>query len=173
MFKSNKSNIQSKDRAEKEKMKEHADRRNHAKPSNISIGDPVLLKYDSREKTKEKTPFKMKPYVVTNKKGTMLTAERNGKRVTRNSSFFKPSPSHPEEVLSEEEEEGEIELIPEQPQQQPQHEQQPQVEQPQPEMRQPQQPQHERQHQQQQTQQHQRPRRERRMPKRFKDFDMS
>ena len=37
----------------------------------------------------------------------------NGKAVTRNSSFFKPSPKHPEEVSSDEDGEDLIELVPE------------------------------------------------------------
>ncbi len=38
----------------------------------------------------------------------MITAERNGKKVTRNSSFFKLSPRSPEEIESSDEDDGEV-----------------------------------------------------------------
>ena len=43
-------------------------------------------------KSKAAPPYDPKPLVVTERKGFMSSAERNGRRVTRNSSFFKPSP---------------------------------------------------------------------------------
>ena len=36
------------------------------------------------------TPFDPKPYEITNKKGTIVTARREDKAITRNSTFFKP-----------------------------------------------------------------------------------
>ena len=70
----------------------------------------MLIKVD-RQKNKADPPFDPKPLVVTNRNGFLVTAERNRKIVTRNSSFFKPSPKHPEEVLSDEEGEDLIELV--------------------------------------------------------------
>ena len=94
--------ISQRDGEAKLKMKRHADERNHAKIPNLSIGDPMLIKVDSQKK-KADPLFDPKPLVVTNWNGSIVTAERNGKTVTRNSSFFKPSPKHPEEVSSDEE----------------------------------------------------------------------
>jgi len=95
-------NVARNDSAAKLKMKNYADKRNQAKVPNLSIGDPVLMKMD-RQKNKADPPFDPKPLIVTHRNGSMITAERRGKRVTRNSSFFKPSPKHP--VSSEEERE--------------------------------------------------------------------
>ena len=69
-------------------MKLYADERNHARKSKVTIGDSVLVKQPKENKLS--TPFDPKPYQVTNKKGTMVTAEREDKSITWNSSFFKP-----------------------------------------------------------------------------------
>ena len=70
----------------KERMKSNADNNRHAKASTINIGDTVLVK--QIKKNKFTTKFDSKPYVVTMKKGTMITAERIDHRITRNISYF-------------------------------------------------------------------------------------
>ena len=70
----------------KKMMKEYADRKQHAKHNKIEIGDKVLI---SQQKTnKLTTPFNPKPLIALSKKGSMITAKRGDKRVTRNVSFF-------------------------------------------------------------------------------------
>ena len=68
-------------------IKELADDRKNAKPSTISIGDDVLVKQDKTNKLS--TPFDSSPYKVINKKGSMVTAGRSDKTITRNASHFK------------------------------------------------------------------------------------
>ncbi|KAK3800530.1 hypothetical protein RRG08_066384 [Elysia crispata] len=72
-------------------MKNYADNKN-SKPSNINIGDTVIVK---QNKTNKQTlPFDPKPYVVTNMKGSMITASRGNTDKTRNSSHFKKVPPY-------------------------------------------------------------------------------
>ena len=53
----------------------------------MKIGDSVLVKQEKKNKF---TPnFDPKPLRVTKIKGTMITAERPGFKITRNQSFFK------------------------------------------------------------------------------------
>lgn len=80
--------IRSKDEASKMKMKEYADQKSYVKPSSLSEGDKVLAKRDPSHK-KSETPYDPKPYVVCESKGTMVTAKRDDKEITRNPSFFK------------------------------------------------------------------------------------
>ncbi|XP_053380302.1 uncharacterized protein K02A2.6-like [Mercenaria mercenaria] len=75
------------DKKAKQKMKSYADTRRHAKPSNLKIGDTVLVK--QKEDNKLTPPFDPRPYEIISKKGTMITAKREDKQITRNSSEFK------------------------------------------------------------------------------------
>ncbi|GAB1602673.1 hypothetical protein Ahia01_000547000, partial [Argonauta hians] len=95
--------IRQNDAAAKAKMKHYADNKVYVKPSDIQVGDTVLVKDTTRPRPF--TPYEPIPYVVSNKKGSMITAERNNKSITRNSSCFKKSPRPPtvEEVQDEEE----------------------------------------------------------------------
>ena len=68
-------------------MKEHADRRVRAQVSDLKIRETVLL--CQKKKNKFSTKFDPSPFQVRNKKGTMITAIRNGKYVTRNISQYK------------------------------------------------------------------------------------
>ena len=77
----------------KAKMKQYADQKPYVKQSEIQVGDSVLVKQS--DKTKAMTPYEPTPYVVQSKKGSMITAKRHNKSVTRNSSFFKKSPRPP------------------------------------------------------------------------------
>lgn len=73
------------DRSQKQKMKEYADRRRRAAPSNIKKGDQVLLK--QRRKTKLSTTYDPIPYTVEGLKGTSLLLRRlNEPQIMRNSS---------------------------------------------------------------------------------------
>ena len=86
-------------------MKDYADNRRHAKPTDLGPGDPVLVEQPRRNKT---TPaYDSDPYIVTDRKGSRVTAKRGHKQITRNSSFFKriddshmrlqPQPQEPDE----------------------------------------------------------------------------
>ena len=72
----------------KSKMKKFADNKAWVKPSNLSEGDKVIVKRDPSHK-KSSAPYDTETYIVTQHKGTMITAKREGKEITRNSSFFK------------------------------------------------------------------------------------
>lgn len=92
------------DSIHKQKMAEYADTRRNTKTSTIKPGDSVLVK---QPKTNKLTPpYNPKPYTITEKKGTMLTAQRGSHRIVRNSSFFKPIPiqTHKEEEDTEDDE---------------------------------------------------------------------
>lgn len=79
--------LKKRDAAAKNKMKEYADKRRRAKPSELKVGDGVLVRQDPRNKL---TPhYHPEPYKVVEKKGAMITAERKGHRVTRNATRFK------------------------------------------------------------------------------------
>ena len=75
------------DRNAKQKMKDYADNRRHAKPSKLRTGDTVLVQQDKQNKFT--TPFDPKPYEIIEKKGSMVTAEREDKHITRDTSNFK------------------------------------------------------------------------------------
>jgi hypothetical protein len=69
-------------------MKELADARNHAKASNLTEGDRVLV--PNQKQHKLSTPYQPQPYEVIKTKGSMVTVQNgNGHEVTRNSSMFK------------------------------------------------------------------------------------
>jgi len=76
------------DERAKSKMKFYADKSRQAKRSNIQIGDMVLLR--QKKSSKFMTKFDPHPFKVIRMKGTMITATRNEKYVTRNASLFKP-----------------------------------------------------------------------------------
>ena len=80
--------IRHRDMLAKEKMKSYADRKAYVKPSNLTTGDKVLVRRDPSG-INSRTPYQPEPYVITHRKGTMVTAEGGGKNITRNSSFFK------------------------------------------------------------------------------------
>nr|XP_002730526.1 PREDICTED: uncharacterized protein K02A2.6-like [Saccoglossus kowalevskii] len=82
--------IQASDAKRKLCMKKYADTRNHAKASDLGIGDRVLVKQQKRNKMS--TPFNPEPYEVVSKKGSMTTVQRGNHEITRNASFFKRIP---------------------------------------------------------------------------------
>jgi hypothetical protein len=84
------------DEAAKQKMKLYADKRRGAKPNDIEPGDVVLVKQDKTNKLT--SPFEGKPYLVTQRKGSMISAKRGDKVITRNSSLFRKIQLEPETV---------------------------------------------------------------------------
>ena len=70
------------DNQAKEKMKHYADLKNKARESLVKEGDMILVKVP-------KVPFNTVTYIVTQKHGTLITAEGEGCMITRNSSHFK------------------------------------------------------------------------------------
>ena len=85
----NDDHVRKKDAAQKEKAKRYADRKMYVKVSDIIPGDKVLVK--NAEKGKLKPVFDPRPYVVTERKGSMITAfgEEPRHMICRNSSFVK------------------------------------------------------------------------------------
>ena len=71
----------------KQRQKTYADEKRRVKVSDIEIGDSVLVKND--EKGKLITPYNVLPYRVIAKKGSQVTVERDGHRMTRNTSHLK------------------------------------------------------------------------------------
>ena len=68
-------------------MKCYADKRRHAKVNPIDVGDTVLVKQSRLNKLA--TPFNPTPLVVTERQGTMVTAQRGDRsKVTRNVSIL-------------------------------------------------------------------------------------
>ena len=70
------------------KMKEYADSKRYIKPTNLFEGDMVLAKCKSSHKNIA-TPYDPKPYIVSQRKGAMITAKRTDKEIKTNSSLFK------------------------------------------------------------------------------------
>lgn len=70
-----------------EKAKTYADKRAHAKPSPLKVGDAVLVK--QQKTNKFSTPFNASPLMVTKIKGSMVTAKNARGYIVRNSSHFK------------------------------------------------------------------------------------
>jgi hypothetical protein len=75
------------DQRMKEKCRKYADRYQHAKVSEFILGDNVMFKWNRTSKFQPL--FDHFPYKVVSIKASMLTVERDGHRVTRNSRFFK------------------------------------------------------------------------------------
>lgn len=72
--------VRENDRKSKQKMKEYADKRRNARKTEVKIGDSVLVKQTKQNKLT--TPYDPKPYEVTRKKGSIITAEREDKQIT-------------------------------------------------------------------------------------------
>ena len=69
------------------RMKSYAERKPNVKRNTIE-GELVLLR--NNEKNKQLPSYDPRPYQVVGRKGSMITAARDFRTVTRNSSFFKP-----------------------------------------------------------------------------------
>ena len=68
-------------------MRKYFDNWYHTKNWQIHIGDCVLVK--QLRLNKSKSPFDLDPYFVKCVKGSMVTAERRNKSITRNKEHFK------------------------------------------------------------------------------------
>ena len=87
----NSTDIAQGDHQAKIRMKAYADSKTNVKPSNISVGDTVVVKRDPSTK-KSLSPYMPEPYTVTERKGSMITAKSGDTVTTRNSSLFKQIP---------------------------------------------------------------------------------
>ena len=90
-------------------MKEYADHKRYVKPIEIEIGDTVFVKRSPLMK-KSLSAYEEKPMEVTAKKGTMVTAQGNGRCITRNASFFKPYKGETIEPRENEKEQEDLEM---------------------------------------------------------------
>lgn len=71
-------------------MKKDFDHRMKAKPAELKIGDNVLYKWPKfKVSNKTDTVWDPKPFKVTNVKNSLVTCERDGREMSRNSSMFK------------------------------------------------------------------------------------
>ena len=84
--------IAQRDVLQKQKMKVYADLMAHAQEREIKPGEVVLMR--QLKQNKLSTPYNSKPFIVEEKKGTMVTASNGSQTVTRNSSQFKVIPKH-------------------------------------------------------------------------------
>ncbi|CAB4040073.1 Hypothetical predicted protein [Paramuricea clavata] len=82
--------MERRDAEQKSKQKLYADNKSRARESSLSPGMVVLVKQPKQNKLS--TPFDPNPFVVKEKKGTMVIASNDLKTVTRNSSQFKVIP---------------------------------------------------------------------------------
>ena len=74
----NSTDIAQGDHQAKIKMKAYADSKPNFKPSNISVGDTVIVKrYPSTKKSL--SPYMPEPYAVTERKSSMITAKSGDK----------------------------------------------------------------------------------------------
>lgn len=99
--------VRSRDDEQKHRMKEYADAKRHAKRTSMVKGDLVMIKQQRRNKTQSfRNP---QPLTVSKTKGSMITAQYpNGKEITRNKSFFRPTPNVPPESVIHQEQESPI-----------------------------------------------------------------
>ena len=93
--------VKRRDELAKEKMKCYADKKARAQLTEMRVGDTVLIR--QRKNNKFTTKFDISPFQVVRVKGTMVTAVRNEKYVTRNISHFKKVPATCGDVIPEDE----------------------------------------------------------------------
>ena len=78
------------DQKGKSRMKVEFDKRTRAKGANFKVGDTVLYKWQKPKVSNKSTPnFDPRPYVIKGIKNSMVTCERDGRELCRNSSLFK------------------------------------------------------------------------------------
>jgi hypothetical protein len=78
------------DSLKKKEIKHYADIHMHVKQSKLKVGDKVLVRWDQNKYIKKHQPlFDHVPYVIAEKKGSMVSARRPNHYITRNSSYFK------------------------------------------------------------------------------------
>ena len=81
------SNLPLHDHVSKSRMKAYADKRRNVRDPHLQPGDTVLVK--QRRHNKLTPPFNPKPFIVTQKRGSMVTAQGDNKQTTRNASHFR------------------------------------------------------------------------------------
>ncbi|KAJ8038504.1 hypothetical protein HOLleu_15949 [Holothuria leucospilota] len=77
------------DAAAKQRMKSKAEGNRNIQSPNIEVGERVLLKRDGLVPN-DVAPYDPIPYTVTSVNGSMVTAKRQDRTITRHISFFKP-----------------------------------------------------------------------------------
>ena len=82
--------LKEQDKKAKDRIKFYGDKHLHVKHAEIEIGDTVLMKQNRFNKIMSR--MYSKKFQFIDKKGTMITAKREDRIVTRNSSFFKKIP---------------------------------------------------------------------------------
>ena len=95
--------VRTHDTCAKLRMKQQHDKSVCVKPSPIAVGDSVIIRNTSLRKT---TPYNLDHLRVVSRKGSMVTARRGERAVTRNISFFKRilhDPAVPDEASEDEE----------------------------------------------------------------------
>ena len=97
---------QANDRAAKAKHKEYGDKHRRAKHTEVGVGDRVLIK---QNKTTTRPPWDPAPYVVTEVRGTQVTARRGSKQRIRNIEKWKVLKERPEEITIKKKEKKPIE----------------------------------------------------------------
>ena len=120
------------DKKQKEKQKNYADKKRRARYVEYKVGDRVLLK---QTKTTTKPPYDPKAYIVEEVTGTVVTAKRGEKIVTRNVQRWKKikerqaptkqqvKETRRQEDSDEEDDDWEFDLTTPQPREQEQEEQ--------------------------------------------------
>ena len=83
-------NLAQRDVLLKQQMKIYADQKRNAQERTITPGEVLLMKHYKQNKLS--TPYNLKPFVVKEKKGSMITACNGSDTFTRNSSHFKIVP---------------------------------------------------------------------------------
>ena len=73
-------------------MKIYADHKTSARETQITPGNIVLMRQPKQNKLS--TPYNPKPFVVEEKKGSMVTVRNGSQTIPRNSSQFKVVPKH-------------------------------------------------------------------------------
>ena len=68
-------------------MKELADAHTNAKPIHIKEGDQHLIPQERKDKCT--TPYTPKPYTITHRDGSQITAQNQEQQITRTASYFK------------------------------------------------------------------------------------
>ena len=96
------------DHISKSKMKMYTDTKRHTKPSDLQVGDHVLVKQPKTDKLT--SPYNPKPFTINKRKVSMLTARQGSRQIVRNSSHFRPLRNY--QTVSKEEEEEENDTVP-------------------------------------------------------------
>jgi len=79
--------IRERDATAKQNMKVYSDSRRHATTNIFNVGDKVMVKIPKQNKLS--SHYDPAPYTITDIKGSMITAAKENRSITRNSSFFK------------------------------------------------------------------------------------